>query len=50
MQSGVTEAITPCRRAYEERWLESNIVGAVGTLLSSVNADHIYPASAKFHW
>jgi hypothetical protein len=38
----------PLARAYEERWLESNIVGDVGTLLPSVDPAHIYPQVPSF--
>ena len=38
----------PLARAYEERWLESNIVGQMGTLLPSINAEHIYPQVPSF--
>jgi hypothetical protein len=38
----------PLARAYEERWLESNIIGQIGALLPSVHPEHIYPQVPSF--
>ncbi len=38
----------PLARAYEERWLESNIVGQMATLLPSINSEHVYPQVPSF--
>jgi hypothetical protein len=38
----------PLARAYEERWLESNLIGQVRQLLPSVDADYVYPQVPSF--
>jgi hypothetical protein len=35
-------------RAYEERWLESNLIGQIRHVLPSVDADYIYPQVPSF--
>ena len=49
----VTEARQPGSRhplahAYEERWLESNLIGALRQLLPSIDVRHIYPQVPSF--
>src|SRR5207244_3590240 len=49
----VTEARQPGSRhplahAYEERWLESNLIGAIRQLLPSIDVRHIYPQVPSF--
>jgi hypothetical protein len=38
----------PLARAHEERWLESNVVGAIRQLIPSVDARHVYPQVPSF--
>jgi hypothetical protein len=38
----------PLARAYEERWLESNLIGQIRQLLPVVDADHVYPQVPSF--
>ena len=38
----------PLARAYEERWLESNLIGQIRQLLPSVHAEHVYPQVPSF--
>jgi hypothetical protein len=38
----------PLARAHEERWLESNIIGAIRRLLPSIDVGHIYPQVPSF--
>src|SRR5262249_11502891 len=38
----------PLARAYEERWLESNIIGQMGALLPAVHPEFIYPQVPSF--
>jgi hypothetical protein len=35
-------------RAYEERWLESNLIGQIRQLVPSIAADHVYPQVPSF--
>jgi hypothetical protein len=35
-------------RAHEERWLESNVIGAIRQLIPSVDARHVYPQVPSF--
>ena len=38
----------PLARAYEERWLESNLIGQIRQLLPSIDADYVYPQVPSF--
>jgi hypothetical protein len=38
----------PLARAYEERWLESNLIGQIRQVLPSVDVDHVYPQVPSF--
>jgi hypothetical protein len=38
----------PIARAYEERWLESNLIAHLGRLIPSVNPRHVYPQVPSF--
>ena len=38
----------PLGRAYEERWLESNLIGQIGYVLPSANSRYIYPQVPSF--
>jgi hypothetical protein len=38
----------PLARAHEERWLESNVIGAIRLLIPSVDARHVYPQVPSF--
>jgi hypothetical protein len=38
----------PMARAHEERWLESNLIGAIRQLVPSIDVRHIYPQVPSF--
>ncbi|HYR43362.1 MAG TPA: hypothetical protein VER98_10085 [Terriglobia bacterium] len=38
----------PLAHAYEERWLESNLIGAMRQLIPSIDGRHIYPQVPSF--
>jgi hypothetical protein len=38
----------PLSRAHAERWLESNLLAAIGELIPSIDARHIYPQVPSF--